>query len=135
LKRNQAALTISWPIWNGGQREVAVARVRALRDVARAEREDRERASAELMAQAYNGYQTARAGIELAVVGVSVSAETYRVQGARYREGATTILDLLGAQVALGEAEATLIQARYAGRLALAKIEALLGRRLFETTN
>jgi outer membrane protein TolC len=82
------------------------------------------------MAQAYSGYQTARAGIELALVGVSAWAESYRVQGARYREGATTILDLLEAQVGLSEAEATLVQARYAARLALAQIEALLGRRL-----
>jgi outer membrane protein TolC len=87
------------------------------------------------MAEAYNGYGTARAGIELALVGVSVSAETYRVQGARYREGATTILDLLEAQVGLSEAEAALVQARYAARLALAQIEALLGRRLFDERN
>jgi outer membrane protein TolC len=132
LKRNQFAVTVSLPIWDGGQREVAVARARAQRDVARAVREERERAAAEEMAQAYNGYETARAGIELAQVGLSVSAENYRVQGARYREGATTILDLLEAQVGLGEAEATLVQARYSARLALAQIEALLGRRLFE---
>ena len=60
--------------------------------------------------------------------GLAVSAESYRVQGARYREGATTILDLLEAQVDLSEAEATLVQSRYAARLALAQIEALLGR-------
>jgi outer membrane protein TolC len=135
LKRNQLALTVSLPIWDGGRREVTVARARAQRDVARAAREDRERGTAEQMAQAYNGYKTARAGIELALVGVSVSAETYRVQGARYREGATTILDLLEAQVGLGEAEAALVQARYAARLALAQIEALLGRRLFHERN
>ncbi|HEU5323728.1 MAG TPA: TolC family protein, partial [Methylomirabilota bacterium] len=81
---------------------------------------------------AYNGYETARAGIGLAVVGVAVAAETYRVQGARYREGATTILDLLEAQVRLSESEAALVQARYAARLALARIEALLGRRLLD---
>ncbi|HEX9704300.1 MAG TPA: TolC family protein [Gemmatimonadales bacterium] len=131
LKRNSIALTISLPIWDGGRREVAFARALGQRDVARAQREDRERATAEEMAQAYNGYHTARAGIELALVGVSASAENYRVQGVRYREGATTILDLLEAQVGLGEAEATLVQARYAARLALAQIEALLGRRLF----
>jgi outer membrane protein TolC len=131
LKRNQFGVTVSLPIWDGGRREVSVARARAQRDVARALREERERATAEDMAQAFNGYETARAGIELAVVGVSVSAENYRVQGARYREGATTILDLLEAQVALSGAEATLVQARYSARLALAQIEALLGRRLF----
>jgi outer membrane protein TolC len=100
--------------------------------VARAVREERERGATEQMAEAYNGYVTARAGIELVQVGVSASAENYRVQGARYREGASTILDLLEAQVVLGEAEAALVQARYSARLALAQIEALLGRRLFE---
>ncbi|HJU64263.1 MAG TPA: TolC family protein [Gemmatimonadaceae bacterium] len=132
LSRTQLAVTVSLPIWNGGQRELAVSRARAERNVARAERQDSERATAETMAQSYHGYTTARAGVELALVGVAVSGENYRVQRARYREGATTILDLLEAQVALSEAEATLVQARYATRLALARIEALLGRRIFE---
>jgi outer membrane protein TolC len=99
--------------------------------VARAQREDRERAAAEEMAQAYHGYQTSRAAIDLARIGAGVAAENYRVQGVRYREGATTILDLLEAQVALSEAESELVQARYATRLALARIESLLGRRIF----
>jgi outer membrane protein TolC len=133
LKRNQFAVGVSLPLWNGGQREIAVARARAQRNVARAQREDRERAAAEEMAQAYHGYETARAAIALAQTGAVVAAENYRVQGVRYREGATTILDLLEAQVALSEAEAELVQARYATRLALARIEALIGRRLFET--
>jgi outer membrane protein TolC len=134
-KRTQYTVTLSWPLWNGGQRELAIARARAQRDVARARREDGERAAGELIAEAYHGYQTSRAGIELALVGVSVAAENFRVQRARYREGATTILDLLEAQVALSEAESTLVQSRYATRLALARIEALLGRRIFETQN
>lgn len=131
-KRTQLAVTVAVPVWNGGQRELAVARARVERDVATAEREDRERATGEMMAESYHGYETARAGIELAQVGVAVATESYRVQRARYREGATTILDLLEAQVALTEAEATLVQSRYAASLALARIEALLGRRIFE---
>jgi outer membrane protein TolC len=130
-KRSQVAVNVAVPIWNGGKRELAVARARADRDVARAIRADRERAAGELMAQAYHGYLTSRAGVELALVGVAVSNENYRVQRARYREGATTILDLMEAQVALSESEATLVQARYSTRLALAQIEALLGRRIF----
>jgi outer membrane protein len=130
-KRSQIAVNVAVPIWNGGKRELAVARARADRNVARAVRADRERAAGELMAQAYHGYLTSRAGIELALVGVAVSNENYRVQRARYREGATTILDLMEAQVALSESEATLVQARYSTRLALAQIEALLGRRIF----
>jgi outer membrane protein len=130
LKRTQLGVTLSLPIWNGGSRELAVARARAQRDIASADRAERERGAAEAMARAYRGYNTARAATELAQVGVVVAAETYRVQGARYREGATTILDLLEAQVALGQAEAELVQARYAARLALTNIEMLLGRRI-----
>jgi len=132
LKRTQFAVTVSVPIWNGGQRELAVARARADREIAIATRADLERGAAEVMAQSYHGYLTSRAGIELASVGVAAANEAYRVQGARYREGATTILDLLEAQVAVSEAEAALVQARYATRVALAQIEALLGRRVFE---
>jgi outer membrane protein TolC len=131
MKRSQIAVNVAVPIWNGGKRELAVARAREDRNVARAVRADRERAAGELMAQAYHGYLTSRAGIELALVGVAVSRENYRVQDARYRQGATTILDLMEAQVALSESEATLVQARYSTRLALAQIEALLGRRIF----
>lgn len=131
---NQSAFTVnvSLPIWNGGHREVSVARARANRDVAKAEREARERAAAEEMAGAYNGYHTARAATELAQVGITAATENYRVQRVRYREGSTTILDLLEAQVALNEAESALVQSRYAARLALAQLEALLGRRVFD---
>ncbi len=131
LRRSQVAVAVAVPIWNGGTRELSVARARADQSIARATRADRERGAGEVMAQAYHGYITSRAGIDLALIGVAAATENYRVQRARYREGATTILDLLGAQVALSESEATLIQARYATRLALAQIEALLGRRIF----
>jgi outer membrane protein len=134
-RRSQLSVTVALPIWNTGQRELSIARARAERDVARAARADRERASGEQMAEAFQGYETSRAGIDLAVVGVAAATENYRVQRARYAEGATTILDLLEAQVALSEAEATLVQARYAARLAQAQIEALLGRRIFETAS
>lgn len=135
LQRSAVGVTVTLPIWDAGRRERDYARSRGAREVARARREERERASAEAMAQAWNGYRTARVSLELAQVGVQASAETYRVQGARYREGATTILDLLEAQTALGEAEATLVQARFAARSSLAQIEALLGRRLFTDNN
>ena len=135
LKRNQLAVTVAMPVWNGGSRELAVARARANRDIARATRSDLERGTGEIMAEAYHGYITSRSGIDLALIGVAAATENYRVQRARYREGATTILDLLEAQVALSEAEASLIQARYSTRVALAQIEALLGRRIFNGTN
>ena len=135
LSRTQVALTVSLPIWNGGQRELQVARARAQRTLARAERADHERAITEQMTSAFHGYETSRAAIELALVGVVVANETFRVQGVRYREGATSILDLLEAQVALSEAEATLVQSRQGARLAQTRIESLLGRRIFENAS
>ena len=105
--------------------------VRRDRDVARAIREDLERAVRRDVTQAYDGYQTSRAAVELAGVGVTVARENYRMQELRYRAGASTILDLLDAQVNLVQAEADLVQARYQTRLALAGLEAILGRRLF----
>lgn len=132
LRRSQVAFSLSLPIWNGGQRELAVARARAQRNVARAERVDLERGAAELMAGAWHGYETARSATDIARIGVTAATENFRVQRARYREGATTILDLLEAQVSLSEAEASLVQARYSTRLALARIEALLGRRVLD---
>jgi outer membrane protein TolC len=132
LKRSQYAVSVAIPFWNGGTRELAIARARADRDIARATRVDRERGTAQVMAEAYHGYITSRSGVDLALIGVVAARENYRVQRARYQEGATTILDLLEAQVALSESEAALIQSRYSTRLALAQIEALLGRRIFE---
>jgi outer membrane protein TolC len=132
LRRSQLSVSLAFPFWDGGQRELAVARLQADRNIARSRRQERERSAAERIAQSYHGYGTARAGIGLAQVGLIAATETYRVQRARYGEGATTILELLEAQVALSEAEAALVQARFSAQLALSQIEALLGRRVFD---
>jgi outer membrane protein TolC len=122
---------LSFPLWNNGQREIEVTRARVNRDVSRAIREDLARVVRRDVTSSYDGYQVTAAAVDLAVVGVSVASQTYRMQELRYRSGATTILDLLDSQVDLAEAEAGLVQARYLNRLALAQLEAILGRRLF----
>jgi outer membrane protein TolC len=127
-------LNVTLPLWNNGDRELAIIQSRSVRDVARALRSDLERAALRDVTEAYDGYETARAAVGLASEGVVVAGENYRVQEARYKAGATTVLDLLTAQNGLSEAEAGLVQARYAARLALARLEAILGTR-FATTN
>lgn len=129
--RGTIGVSLSWPLWNGAQREIEITRARVQYDVAQARRADTERAVRRDVAQAYAAYNTARASATLAAEAVIVARENLRVQESRYRSGATTILDLLTAQVDLTDAEAGLVQARYATRLALAGLEALLGRRLF----
>jgi outer membrane protein len=131
LSRNQVFLSVSLPIWDNGSREIALAQARTARDAARAVRADFERAAQRDVGAAYDAYETARAAGALATDAVVVARENYRIQQTRYRSGATTILDLLDAQVDLSDAETGLVQARYVTRLALAALEAILGERLF----
>ncbi len=129
------ALSVSLPIWDDGRRELAISQARVNRDVSRAIREDLERAARPDVTQAYEAYVTARATAALSSTGVLVARENYRVQESRYRAGSTTILDVLDAQIRLTQSEADLVQARYAARLALAGLEAILGHRLFTNRN
>jgi len=101
------------------------------RDVARAISDTVNRSVQRDVTAAYDGYVTARASAELAGEARRVARESFRVQQSRYQAGETTILDLLKAQADLDDAEAALVQARYATRLALAGLENVLGRRLF----
>jgi outer membrane protein TolC len=127
---NSLTLTLSLPVWDNGIRELGIIRARSDRDVARAVRADLERAALRDVTEAYDSYETARAAVTLALEGRDVARENYRVQEARYRAGATTVLDLLTAQNGLSDAEAGLVQARFVARLARARLEAILGTRL-----
>lgn len=128
---SSVTLGVSLPLWSSGQREVAVAVARTRANVARAIRADLERGARADVTEALAAYRTARASVDLSQTALAVAQENYRVQESRYRAGAATILDLRDAQVNLAQAEAELVQARYGTRLALAGLEAILGRRLF----
>ncbi len=130
-KVTSVTFSVSFPLWNNGLREIEVSRARVARDVARAIREDLERAVRRDVIAAFDTYESSRETVRLARIGVTVARDNYRMQEMRYRSGASTILDLLDAQVSLAEAEAELVQARYTTRLSLAQLEAILGRRLF----
>jgi outer membrane protein TolC len=121
---------LSLPIWNDGRRELAIIQARTTRDVSRAVRSDLERAAVRDVTFLYDAYETARAKFALAAEALVAARENYRVQGARYRSGATTVLDLIQAQNSLSDAEAGVVQARYVARLAFAALEATLGARL-----
>jgi len=131
VDRTSLTLTVTFPVWNNGQRELALSIARASRDVAQAVRQDMERAVQHDVTAAYDTYVTTRATADLAIQGLAVARESFRVQQTRYSSGATTILDLLDAEVNLSQAEADLVQARYGTRLALAGLESILGKRLF----
>ncbi|MFN2399555.1 MAG: TolC family protein [Gemmatimonadaceae bacterium] len=129
--RSAFSFSVNLPIWNNAQREVALERAKVLREIARVTRRDLERAAERDLTEAYEAYTNAQATVALRREALVVARENYRVQDTRYKAGATTILDLLSAQLLLTESEANLVQAQFAARLALAELEAILGRRLF----
>lgn len=131
LTRRTLTVSLSYPLWDNANRELNYARARNARELARAVRADLERAAEVDVTSAWEAYQTARATSDFSEQAVIVAREVFRVQESRYRAGASTILDLLDAQSGLTQAQADLVQARYAARLALAGLEAILGRRLF----
>lgn len=130
-KFSQLSLGVTFPLWDNLRRETTVSQARVRRDVARAIRDDMTRAVQHDVTAAYDAYMTSRATVDLAVEGVAIARESFRVQQTRYSSGATTILDLLEAEVNLSQAEADLVQARYGWRLALSGFESILGKRLF----
>jgi outer membrane protein TolC len=130
-KFSQLSLAVTFPLWDNARRELQLSQARAGRDVARAIRRDMDRGVQPDVTAAYDNYVTSRASAELAREGLAIARESFRVQQTRYSAGATTILDLLDAQLNLSEAEAALVQAHQATRLALAGLESILGRRLF----
>ncbi|MDH3732736.1 MAG: TolC family protein [Gemmatimonadota bacterium] len=118
----------SYPLFNGFQRETQVYRARAQQDIAaQQERAARLNLSSELDA-AYSTAQAAQAGIDLAQQNVGLSEESLRVVQERYRLGLATILELQDAQITLTQSEVDLVSRRFDYQLALAAIEALLGR-------
>lgn len=129
--RTTGAITVSLPIWNNGVREIALAQANAANDVAIAIRDDLQRGALSDVTRTYSAYESAAAAAELAAEAVVVAKENYRVQETRYRAGAVDIIQFLDGQVDLADAEAGLVQARYATKLALAGLEVILGRRLF----
>ena len=124
-------LTVSYPLWNLGQREIAVSQARVDRDVSRALRADLERAAWRDVSESAMAYRIAYEAVTLTNQQLEAARETFRVQDLRYRSGANTILDLLEAQFQLTNAEAQVVQALYALNLSRAGLEAVVGRQLF----
>ena len=131
VRRSTISIGVSFAIWDGGRREIAVTQARVNRDVASAIRADLERSARRDVAFAFEAYVTSRAAEDLARDALVAAEENYRVQSARYQGGATDILNLLEAQFTLSQAQAGIVTARQTTLLALAGLEAILGRRLF----
>ncbi|MBV9773325.1 MAG: TolC family protein [Gemmatimonadetes bacterium] len=123
-------LGISYPVFNGFQREETSVRAQAQQVTAEAQLADAARQVRSQAGSALGQLHLSEEKIRLAEQALQTSREDLRVQQERYRLGASTILDLLSSQGAVVEAENNLVAARYDYQLARAQLEALAGREL-----
>lgn len=124
------SLGLSWPLFNGFSREGAVTQATANRNAAEASAADARRQANATFTQQLAALEAAAQQVTIGQASRAAAEENLRVQQERYRLGAATIVDVLTAQVSLGQAEVTLVQARLAVLTAKAQIEALVGREL-----
>lgn len=123
-------LALSYPIFNGFQRETNIATADANVVTAAANLRDARLALDASLTQAIASLNAASQQIDIARVSVAAAEENLRMQRERYRLGTSTIVDLLTTQTALNQAQANLVQARYNYLVARAQIEALVGHPL-----
>lgn len=129
------SLIVTWPLWDRGQREIAVQQAKTNLAVAQAVSADLERSAARDVTQAAEAYRISREAVDLTQVQLVAARETFRVQDLRYKSGANTILDLLEAQYQLTRAESEAVQSVFALYLSLAGLEAITGQEFLVRRN
>lgn len=123
-------LGLSFPVFNRFAREEAVERSQVQATVARYQLEDARRGTRADLERILGNIETQRQQIAIAREAVALAEEDLRVQQERYRLGVSTILEQVTSQENLVAAETSLIAAQYDYQLALADLEALIGREL-----
>ena len=121
---------LSWPLFNGFQREQNQVIASVNRDNAVARANDARRQANAQLTQQLALLATAFEQIAIADANIAAAREDLRVQNERYRVGAATILDQLTSQAALTQAEVNGIQTRFNYLIARAELEATAGRTL-----
>ena len=124
------SLSMSYPIFNGFQREASIDRAQYVQRVAQLQEDDVRLGAREEADAALQNLLTAEQAIVIAEDAAFVAAEDLRVVRARYEVGAATILDILVSQNAVTQADADVVTTRYDYILARAGLEAILGREM-----
>jgi outer membrane protein TolC len=130
VSQRQLALQLSWPLFNGFQREQTIVQQQSNLDVAEAQAADTRRAVQSVLIAQTAALDAARERIGIAETSVAAATEALRVQRSRYQGGVATIVDMLAAQETLTQAEVAVVSARFDYLRAKAQIEAVLGRAL-----
>lgn len=123
-------LGTSFPLFNGFQREDAVTRADAAAEIAHVTALDVTRQARTEAARLLSGLRFAERNISLANEAVTSAQEDLRVQSERYQAGISTELDQLSSQLAVTQAQLSLVAARFNYLITRAQLEALVGREL-----
>ena len=123
-------ISLNYQLFNRFTRENQVATAQINYDNAQAQLRDQRLAAQQNIITAISSMRTAEETMRVQQTNVRASEEDLRVQQQRYNLGASTLLDVLNSQTALGNARQQLIQARLNYRNARAQIEAVIGRDL-----
>ncbi len=121
---------LSYPLFNGFNREASVVRAEYSTRLARIQEDDARLGSKQATDAALRALETAERAIAIAQEAVAVADEDLRVTRARYEADVAIILDVITSQVASDQARVDLVNARYDYVLARAELEAILGREL-----
>lgn len=124
------SLSMSYPIFNGFQRETTIDRAQYVQRVTRLQEDDTRLAAREEADAALQNLLTAERAILIAEDAAFVAAEDLRVVRERYGVGAATVLDVLVSQNAATQADVDVVTTRYDYVLARAELEAILGREM-----
>jgi outer membrane protein len=123
-------LGVSYPLFNGFQREDAVVRAEVQADVAKSFAVDARLFARSELERILATLRQTEQQIPLAEEAVTVAEEDLRVQEQRYTLGASTILEQITSQLNLVQAQTNLVSARFDYQVARAELEALAGRQL-----
>ncbi len=123
-------LSVSLPIFNGFNREGTLERAQFAQRLARLQEDDARLAARQQADGALQDVRTAEQAIAIAEEALRVAEEDLRLIRERYRVGVATVLELVSSQIAVVQAGATAVTARYDYVLARAQLEAVLGRGL-----
>lgn len=123
-------LTLSYPLFNGFQRESNIVTADANAVSAEAALRDARLALDASLIQQLSALDAASTSIDVARASVTAAEEDLRMQTERYRLGAVTIIEVLTSQANMQQAQVNLVTARYNYLVAHAQIEALVGHSL-----
>lgn len=123
-------LSLSYPIFNNFTREAGIVQADANVVANEAKLRDARLALDANLTQALAALDAAGQQIDVSRTQVAAAQENLRMQRERYRLGASTIVDMLTAEVSTNQAEVALVQARYNYLIARAQLEAYVGHAL-----